>query len=132
MQSGTCSQSLPARSSPAPAILVPAIKALHTVIFLSLLVCLGDVVQALFRDRFTHRSKVSLAAIAVEGAVFFGNGRKCPLTQAVESLGAEKGQVSDIFLPDVVARNIFSISIASLGSGALVWVGRKWRRSSRA
>ena len=55
------------------------------------------------RDR-----SVGLAAVAVaaEAAVFVANDGVCPLTPLTERLGAERGSVSDIFLPDAVARTI--------------------------
>jgi hypothetical protein len=40
-------------------------------------------------------------------------------------MGAEKGQVSDIFLPDILAKNIFTISMSLLGISALAAALRK-------
>ena len=38
--------------------------------------------------------------------IFVANDGVCPLTPLTERLGAERGSVSDIFLPDAVARTI--------------------------
>lgn len=35
---------------------------------------------------------------------------RCPLTTLAENQGAKKGSVTDIFLPDFIARNIFRVS----------------------
>ena len=69
------------------------------------------------RDR-----SVTLAAgaVAAETAVFCGNGRVCPLTPLTERLGAQRGTVSDIFPPDVVAGTIPIWSSALIGVAALL------------
>jgi hypothetical protein len=38
--------------------------------------------------------------------VFLANRGTCPLTPLAEQYGAQRGEVSDIFLPDGVARTI--------------------------
>ncbi len=57
-----------------------------------------------------HRAKVSIAIVICEGLIFFGNGRRCPLTNLAEDLGSEHGTVGDIFLPDWFARRIPVVS----------------------
>jgi hypothetical protein len=42
----------------------------------------------------------------IESAVFILNDQTCPLTPLAERHGAAKGGVSDIFLPDPIARTI--------------------------
>jgi hypothetical protein len=37
------------------------------------------------------------------------NKGRCPFTDLAERYGAEKGSVTDIFLPDIIARNIFNV-----------------------
>ena len=93
------------------------IKALHTAVFLSELASiLWLVVTGLVgrRDR-----SVALAAVLVstESAVFVLNRGVCPLTPLAERYGAASGSVSDIFLPDVVARTI------PIWASALVVIG---------
>jgi hypothetical protein len=40
----------------------------------------------------------------VEAAVFLANDGVCPITPLTERMGAVHGSVSDIFLPDALAR----------------------------
>jgi hypothetical protein len=49
---------------------------------------------------------IAAAAVAGEAAVFLANDGVCPITPLTERLGAVEGSVSDIFLPDAVARTI--------------------------
>ncbi len=83
-----------------------AVRAVHSAVFLvELAAILWLVVTGLLgrRDRSTA---VAAAFVAAEAAVFVANDGVCPLTPLAESLGAERGSVSDIFLPDAVARTI--------------------------
>jgi len=48
-----------------------------------------------------------LILISIEGLVFFGNGRKCPLTALAVKHGAEKGFAFDTFLPEKFTRYTF-------------------------
>lgn len=110
---------------------ITTIKVGHTLIFLLLLGCVLDVTFAGVRDRASRRTTASLVAIAAEGVILTLNGRRCPLTVMVEDLGAEHGQVSDIFLPDLIATHILPISSTALGVGGLAFLFhrvRRWRR----
>ena len=61
-------------------------------------------------SRWTRRDLVNAgfagALVAAESVVFLANRGKCPLTPLAEQYGAQRGGVSDIFLPDAVARTI--------------------------
>jgi len=57
---------------------------------------------------------VAAALVAAESVVWLANDRICPLTPLAERYGASKGSVSDIWLPDVVARTIPQWSITLL------------------
>ena len=63
---------------------------------------------------------VAAALVAVESAVFIANDAVCPFTPLAERFGASSGSVSDIWLPDVVARTIpyWTVPLVVLG-GAL-------------
>ena len=52
--------------------------------------------------------------------MFLANEGVCPLTPVAERLGASRGGVSDIFLPDAVARTIPIWSSALLVVAALL------------
>lgn len=101
------------------------VKAVHTVIFLCMLASVVLVTLSGIRGRMSHAARVSAVAVAGEALVFIGNGRQCPLTVLVEDLGSKHGQVTDIFLPDILARNIFAISTSMLGVGAIAYAVRQ-------
>jgi hypothetical protein len=111
--------------------LIRLVKATHTVIFLVLLACVVEITVACFLDRFGRRSRIALGAVVIEGAIFGLNRRRCPLTVLVEDLGEEHGQVTDIFLPDAIAKNIFTISMTMLSSGAIALALRRLVRPQR-
>jgi len=100
---------------------IVVIKLVHTAIFLTLLACVLHVTWAGLRGRATQTTALALVAITAETIVFALNDRHCPLTVIVEDLGAEHGQVSDIFLPDWIAQRIFTISTSLLGLGAVAF-----------
>jgi hypothetical protein len=85
---------------------VAAVKAVHTSIFLVELASIGWLVVSGLIGRRDRTVALAAAAVAAEAAVYWGNDRVCPLTPLTERLGATKGGVSDIFLPDAVARTI--------------------------
>jgi hypothetical protein len=85
---------------------VAAVRLVHTTVFLvELSAILWLVVSGLFgrRDRSVG---VAAGLVAIEVGVFVANEGVCPLTPLTERLGATRGSVSDIFLPDAVARTI--------------------------
>jgi len=91
--------------APHPA-LVAFVKTVHTTIFaLELGSILWLVVSGLIGRR-DWTVAVAVAAVGLESAVFVANDGVCPLTPLAERLGSRHGQVSDIFLPDAVARTI--------------------------
>jgi len=87
-------------------VAVAALKTVHTVIFAGELSAILWLVVTGFVGRRDRTVGIAAAAVAVEAAVFLGNGGVCPITPLTERLGAAHGSVSDIFLPDVLARTI--------------------------
>ena len=69
---------------------------------------------------------VAATLVAAESAVFVANHGVCPLTPLAERHGASRGGVSDIFLPDPVARTI-PIWASSMLVAAVVLHLRQWR-----
>ena len=71
---------------------------------------------------------VAGALVAAEAAVFVANAGVCPLTPLAERYGAADGRVSDIFLPDAVARTIplWSTTLIAMALGFHLVA---WRRS---
>jgi hypothetical protein len=82
------------------------VKAVHTVAFLVELGSIFWLVLTGFMSRRDQSVAVAAGAVAIEAAVFIANRGVCPLTPVAERLGAAKGSVSDIFLPEAVARTI--------------------------
>lgn len=99
---------------------VAVIKTVHTAIFLVELASIGWLVISGLLGRRDRTVSLAAGAVAAEAAVFCGNDRVCPLTPLTERLGAQRGAVSDIFLPDVVARTIPIWSSALIGLAALL------------
>jgi hypothetical protein len=82
------------------------VKGVHSLIFL---VELGAILWLVVSGLIGRRDRsvaVAGCLVAAEAAVFVANSGVCPLTPLAERLGARRGSVSDIFLPDPVARTI--------------------------
>jgi hypothetical protein len=108
-----------------------AIKGLHTVAFFVIATSGLLVFFDGLRGRPSRRTSAALAVALTEVGVFVANGFVCPLTQLAERYGSKRGSVSDIFLPDVVARNLTWSGSAILLIGILLNV-RALRRPERA
>ena len=87
-------------------VAVAVVKSVHTTIFAIELASILWLVVSGLMGRRDRTVAAAAAAVAVESAVFVANGGVCPLTPLAERLGSGHGNVSDIFLPDVVARTI--------------------------
>ena len=109
---------------------VPAIKTVHTAIVLVELASIVWLVLSGLVGRRDRTVALAAGAVAAEAVVFLANDRVCPLTPLTERLGATRGEVSDIFLPDVVARTIPIWSSALLVLAALLHA-RSALRASR-
>jgi hypothetical protein len=108
--------------------LLLAIRGVHSAIFL---VELGSITWLLLTGLAGRRDRTVAAAgglVAVESAVFLANDGVCPLTPLAERHGAARGSVSDIFLPDAVARTI-PIWSTTLLAVAFALHLRAWTRS---
>jgi hypothetical protein len=64
-----------------------------------------------------------------ETAIYASNNQVCPLTPLAEELGAERGSVVDIFLPDWFSRRIPLLGSAAMVLGLVLnlraWLGRR-------
>ena len=109
---------------------VPAIKTVHTAIVLVELASIVWLVLSGLVGRRDRTVALAAGAVAAEAVVFLANDGVCPLTPLTERLGATRGEVSDIFLPDVVARTIPIWSSALLVLAALLHA-RSALRASR-
>jgi hypothetical protein len=92
-----------------------AVKAIHTLAWFSIEACMAYVLYAGFARRSDRRAGIAVAVVATETLIFAGNGFRCPLTQAAERLGAERGSVTDLYLPRWFARNLPAIHVPLIG-----------------
>ena len=104
-----------------------SIKAIHTVIFVSIASLVAAVAWDGLRGHPRRRTAFAAAVSIAESAVYASNNRVCPLTPLAEELGAENGSVTDIFLPEAVSRLIPAVAGTALGVGVILNV-RAWRR----
>ena len=103
------------------------IKAIHTVIFFSIAALVLVVAWDGLRGRPRCRTAIAASVAVAESAVYGGNNLVCPLAPLAEELGAERGTVTDIFLPDAISRLIPAVAGTALGVGIVLSV-----RASRA
>jgi hypothetical protein len=85
-------------------VAVATLKTIHTVIFAAELSAILWLVVSGLVGRRDRTVGIAAAAVAGEAAVFLANDGVCPITPLTERMGAAHGSVSDIFLPDRVAR----------------------------
>jgi hypothetical protein len=87
------------------------IKVVHSFIFLFMVACLVYILYCAIAGRYDWTLLLALVAIASDGLALLLNRGKCPFTTLTEKLGAKKGLITDIFLPDWCARHAFKISV---------------------
>lgn len=92
-----------------------AVKAIHTMAWFSIEACMVYVLYAGFARRSDRRAGIAAGVVAAESLIFAANGFRCPLTQVAEHLGAERGSVTDIYLPRWFARNLPAIHVPLIG-----------------
>jgi hypothetical protein len=85
------------------------IKLIHTVIFLFMVACLVYILYCCVTRTFDLVLLFAIGIILVEGIVLLINQGRCPFTILAEKYGAVNGAVTDLFLPDWLARNTFKI-----------------------
>lgn len=96
------------RSSPPTLV---AVKAVHTLAWFSIEACMVYLLYAGFANRTDRRAAIAAIVVGGETFVFAANGFRCPLTDVAESLGAESGSVTDIYLPRWFAHNLPAIHV---------------------
>ena len=108
-----------------PSLAVAALKTVHTMIFAGELSAILWLVASGLLGRRDRTVGIAAAAVAAEAAVFLANDGVCPITPLTERMGANHGAVSDIFLPDALARTTPMWSTALLVVAALLHL-RSW------
>jgi hypothetical protein len=96
---------LPDPATRSPTLLV-LIRGTHSAIFLVELAAIAWLVVTGIIGRRDRSTALAAVLVTAEAAVFLANDGVCPLTPLAERHGARRGGVSDIFLPDAVARTI--------------------------
>ncbi|MDR3466537.1 MAG: hypothetical protein P4M07_11380 [Xanthobacteraceae bacterium] len=104
---------------------VVLIKALHTAVFLFASGCILYVVYCAVvgRARKWWLRAAMVVPVAI-GAAWWVNGHECLLSTVIYRLSDADHAVTDIYLPDWMARNIMPVSTAVL---ALAGAGVLWR-----
>jgi hypothetical protein len=87
-------------------VALAAIKAGHTLAWFSIESCLVYLLYAGLRRQSDRRAAVAAAVMTAESLIFAANGFRCPLTKLAVKFGAERGGVTDIFLPQWFAHNL--------------------------
>jgi hypothetical protein len=82
------------------------IKAVHTLAWFSIESSVIYLLYAGLRRKSDQRAAIAGPIVAAESLIFVANGFRCPLTKLAVTLGAERGGVTDIFLPRWFARNL--------------------------
>lgn len=108
------------------------IRAVHSGVFLVELAAIAWLVLTGLTGRRDRSVAIAGGLVAIESAVFVANRGVCPLTPLAERHGASSGSVSDIFLPDVVARTIPIWATTLVGVGVILHVRAALRRSAAA
>ena len=107
-----------------------ALKSVHTLIWFSVEAALSYVIYSGLRGRSDRRAAIAGALVAGETAIFLANGARCPLTGLAESLGAESGSVTDLYLPRWLAHNLPAIHVPIVILGVYLHM-RNLRRKRR-
>jgi len=104
-------------------IVVFAVKLVHSAIFLSVAASVLYVFYAGLANRNSRLSTFALGIALSESLVFTVNRFHCPLRALAEDLGAESGQITDIFLPRWFAERIpcFFTPPLLIGVAATLW-----------
>ena len=92
-------------------VAVAAIKAVHTLAWFSIESSMVCVLYDGFVGRADRRTATAAGVVAGESLIFVANGCRCPFTQLVEWVGAERGSVTDIYLPGWFARNLVAMHV---------------------
>ena len=111
---------------------VRAVKAVHTAAFALIA---GSIVLFAwdgFRRRTGRRAAIAAAIAVSETLVYASNNQVCPLTPLAEELGAERGTVTDLYLPRQISERIPVIGGSTLLIGVAFhllgwWEGRSGR-----
>jgi len=86
--------------------------------------CLIYILYAGIRATFHWFLVVAILSILIEGVALMLNKWRCPLTTHAEKWGAEKSSVADIFMPRIIASNLFRLGPYIFGTELILVVVR--------
>jgi hypothetical protein len=104
------------------------IKVVHTVIFWILSLCVAYALFSGMTDRIDAWTWIAVGLVLIESIVLAVSGWTCPLTLLADRLGAPRGSVADIFLPQWLADRIFPICGTAYGVALLLLAVRALQR----
>jgi hypothetical protein len=103
-----------------------ALKAIHTVIYLMMVVAILYTLYAGITKTHSNLLDISLGLLTGEGTIFFGRGMRCPLTTLAKEYGDPTGYVGDILLPEWFTKFKFRFFGAILLMGLLLLTVNHW------
>ena len=103
------------------------IKLVHTLIFILASICIIYIVYCGIAGKINRYLWAAIGTIFAIGIVHAANGFECPLATLVYQLAGRR-DVTDIFLPDWIARNIMPVSTVIFVVGVLLIVRSEYRR----
>jgi hypothetical protein len=86
-----------------------AVKAVHSLAFWVIQSAIFYLIYKGVRGETDRQAGIAAAIATGETLIYAANGFRCPMTKWAEDLGAERGSVTDIFLPKWLAANIANI-----------------------
>jgi hypothetical protein len=108
-----------------------AVRTVHTLIWLSVELAVAYLIFTGLTKKSDRSVAVAGAGVLGESVVYLANGARCPLTGLAESLGADRGSVTDIYLPGWLARNLPAIHIPTIALVACLHRKRLLPRTPR-
>jgi hypothetical protein len=93
---------------------VAVVKVIHTAAWFSIESCVAYLLYAGLSGRTDRRAAIAAGVVFGESALFAANRFRCPLTELAQSLGAESGSVTELYLPKWFAHNLPAIHVPLL------------------
>jgi hypothetical protein len=90
------------------------VKVIHTAAWFSIESCVAYLLYAGVCGRTDRWAAIAAGVVLGESAVFAANRFRCPLTELAQSLGAESGSVTELYLPRWFAHNLPAIHVPLL------------------
>jgi hypothetical protein len=113
-------------------VLLFAVKAFHSLAFFVIQTAILYLLYSGLRGKTGRRAAAAAGIATAESLIYAANGFRCPLTGVAERLGAERGSVTDIFLPGWLARNVANIYTPLFVAGLLLHARNLVRRRRAA